>query len=91
MNDADIKRMQRRIEQLEYWVTSLNSELLKERMSNIGKVHPCDDQTAANLASALASLDAAYEELNKQWGGDIGVVFDRDVFDAVKRWWGKRK
>ena len=43
-------------------IERLNSELLAERLANIGKVHPCNDSTAANLASALADNERLREE-----------------------------
>ena len=69
MDMKEIDRLQDKIKQL-------NDLLLNERLENIGKVHPCDDQTAANLASALASneelvrrvkeLEAKVERLKKE-------------------------
>lgn len=64
-NEVEIERLREVVEQspfdfptyraaTEAEIERLNSELLAERLANIGKVHPCDDSTATNLASALA-------------------------------------
>lgn len=51
---ARIVELEAEVAQRDALAEELNSKLLEERLSNIGKVHPCDDQTAGNLASALA-------------------------------------
>ena len=63
MPDINLDELPSYIEGLQAEIERLNSELLAERLSNVGKVHPCDDNTAANLASALAEIERLREAM----------------------------